>query len=59
MYRFHKKSKTADHSEGKFVMNQNLIPDKEADEASTVVITHRVCNEKHADYEKWLEEIAP
>src|SRR5689334_17712308 len=26
---------------------------------ATVVITHRVHSDKHADYEAWLEEIAP
>jgi len=28
-------------------------------EGATVVITHRVCHGKHADYEQWVEEIAP
>lgn len=29
------------------------------DQGATVVITHRVREGKHADYEAWLEEIAP
>lgn len=28
-------------------------------EGATVVITHRVRNDKHADYEQWVVEIAP
>lgn len=28
-------------------------------EGAVVVITHRVCGDKHTDYEKWLEEISP
>jgi len=40
-------------------MNKDLVPERETDEGATVVITHRVRNEKHADYEKWVEEIAP
>lgn len=37
-------------------MNEKLA---EAPEGATVVITHRVRNDKHADYEKWVEEILP
>jgi len=33
--------------------------DAESFEGATVVITHRLSNDKHAEYEKWLEEIAP
>ncbi|EAU55398.1 antibiotic biosynthesis monooxygenase [Mariprofundus ferrooxydans] len=33
--------------------------DAESFEGATVVITHRLRNDKHAEYEKWLEEIAP
>ena len=29
------------------------------DQGATVVITHRLREDKHADYERWLEEIAP
>ena len=29
------------------------------DESATVVITHRVRDDKHADYEAWLNEISP
>ena len=37
-------------------MNADLA---ESPEGATVVITHRVRHDKQADYEKWLEEIAP
>lgn len=30
-----------------------------SDDGATVVITHRVRSEKHAEYERWLNEIAP
>ncbi len=40
-------------------MNKDLAPEKSADQGATAVITHRVRNEKHAEYEKWLNEIAP
>jgi uncharacterized protein len=29
------------------------------DNGATVVITHRIRSEKHAEYERWLDEIAP
>lgn len=29
------------------------------DQGATVVITHRVRSDRHADYERWLNEIAP
>jgi antibiotic biosynthesis monooxygenase (ABM) superfamily enzyme len=29
------------------------------DQGATVVITHRIRSDKHADYERWLGEIAP
>lgn len=28
-------------------------------EGATAVITHRVCNDKHPEYEQWLAEISP
>jgi hypothetical protein len=34
-------------------------PTSSSSDGSTVVITHRVRSDKHADYERWLEEIAP
>lgn len=37
-------------------MTQSLPPD---DVGATVVITHRVRGDKHAEYESWLNEIAP
>jgi uncharacterized protein len=37
-------------------MNADLA---ESPEGATVVVTHRVRHDKHADYEKWVEEIAP
>src|SRR5436305_9764137 len=30
-----------------------------SDVGATVVITHRVRSDKHADYEAWVDEIAP
>jgi antibiotic biosynthesis monooxygenase (ABM) superfamily enzyme len=30
-----------------------------SDEGATVVITHRVRSDRHPDYERWLDEIAP
>jgi antibiotic biosynthesis monooxygenase (ABM) superfamily enzyme len=39
-------------------MSETLSSEVESYEGATVVITHRVRNDKHADYEKWLEEIA-
>jgi uncharacterized protein len=32
---------------------------REGEEGAAAVITHRVRNDKHADYERWLNEIAP
>ena len=40
-------------------MNTDLASERAADEGATVVITHRVRGDKHADYERWLNEIAP
>ena len=40
-------------------MNTDLASERAADEGATVVITHRVRDDKHADYERWLNEIAP
>jgi len=40
-------------------MNETLSSEAASYEGATVVITHRVRNDKHPDYEKWVEEIAP
>jgi antibiotic biosynthesis monooxygenase (ABM) superfamily enzyme len=40
-------------------MNADLSSEAEVAEGATVIITHRVRRNKHADYEKWVEEIAP
>jgi hypothetical protein len=40
-------------------MNTDVSADRATDEGATVVITHRVRADKHADYERWLNEIAP
>jgi hypothetical protein len=40
-------------------MNTNTVSEKNTGEGATIVITHRVRNDKHADYEKWIREIAP
>lgn len=40
-------------------MNADLSSEAEFAEGATVIITHRVRRNKHADYEKWVEEIAP
>lgn len=40
-------------------MTVALPSDVEPFEGATVVITHRLRNDRHAEYEKWLEEIAP
>ncbi|NQD91882.1 antibiotic biosynthesis monooxygenase [Pseudomonas sp. CrR25] len=40
-------------------MSKTLPAAVESSEGATVVITHRVRNDRHADYEKWLDEIAP
>jgi antibiotic biosynthesis monooxygenase (ABM) superfamily enzyme len=40
-------------------MNTNSASGRAVDEGATVVITHRVRDDKHADYERWLNEIAP
>lgn len=40
-------------------MSTTLSPEVASYEGATVVITHRVRIDKHADYEKWVEEIAP
>lgn len=31
----------------------------EINEGATAIITHRVCNDKHPEYEQWLKEIGP
>jgi len=35
------------------------VPNNPLDQGATVVITHRVRADKHAEYEAWLDEIAP
>ena len=40
-------------------MSETLSSEAAPYEGATVVITHRVRNDKHADYEIWLDEIAP
>ena len=40
-------------------MSATLSSEAASREGATVVITHRVRHDKHADYERWLEEIAP
>ncbi len=40
-------------------MSTELSSEIIAPEGATVVITHRVRNDKHATYEKWVEEISP
>jgi antibiotic biosynthesis monooxygenase (ABM) superfamily enzyme len=34
-------------------------PARSATDGATAVITHRVCNDKHPEYEQWLREIGP
>lgn len=34
-------------------------PARTVEEGATAVITHRVCNDKHPEYEQWLCEIGP
>lgn len=40
-------------------MINNTGSERSADEGATVVITHKVRDDKHAEYEAWLTEIAP
>lgn len=40
-------------------MNTKTSAERATYEGATVVITHRVREDKHADYEGWLNEIAP
>jgi antibiotic biosynthesis monooxygenase (ABM) superfamily enzyme len=40
-------------------MNTDSASGRAVDEGATVVITHRVRDDRHADYERWLDEIAP
>jgi antibiotic biosynthesis monooxygenase (ABM) superfamily enzyme len=40
-------------------MNAASAHQEVADPGATVVITHRVRKDRHADYEWWLNEIAP
>ncbi|MDD2273046.1 MAG: antibiotic biosynthesis monooxygenase [Desulfuromonadaceae bacterium] len=40
-------------------MSTELFSDTKTAEGATVVITHRLRENKQAEYEKWLEEIAP
>jgi hypothetical protein len=44
---------------GVITMNRDLASERATDKGATAVITHRVRDDKHADYEKWLNEIAP
>lgn len=44
---------------GEDAMNTEESDARAIDEGATVVITHRVREDKHADYERWLNEIAP
>jgi hypothetical protein len=39
--------------------NQDLSSERSPHEGATVVITHRVRDDKHAEYETWTNEIAP
>ena len=41
------------------IVTNEIGPIDKADAGATVVITHRVRNGKHAEYEKWLNEIGP
>jgi len=38
---------------------RNMASERTADKGATVVITHRVRDDKLAEYEEWLKEIAP
>ncbi|WP_136523371.1 antibiotic biosynthesis monooxygenase [Geomonas ferrireducens] len=40
-------------------MSAELSTDRKTGEGATVVITHRLRENKQAEYERWLEEIAP
>lgn len=40
-------------------MNKDVASKGATDEGATAVITHRVRDDKHADYEGWLNDIAP
>jgi antibiotic biosynthesis monooxygenase (ABM) superfamily enzyme len=40
-------------------VNRNSDTNESADEGATAVITHRVREDRHADYEAWLTEIEP
>lgn len=40
-------------------MNTGSAKELPGDQGATVVITHRVLGDKHPEYERWLEEIAP
>ncbi|GFE60115.1 antibiotic biosynthesis monooxygenase [Geobacter sp. AOG2] len=40
-------------------MDENTTPMNSSDIGATVVITHRVREGKHLDYESWLDEIGP
>lgn len=37
----------------------DVKPNELADQGATVVITHKVQDDKHPEYESWLDEIAP
>ncbi|MES2206677.1 MAG: antibiotic biosynthesis monooxygenase [Pseudomonadota bacterium] len=40
-------------------MNTSLASEQETDKGATAVITHKVREDKHEEYERWLNEIAP
>jgi uncharacterized protein len=40
-------------------MSAKPAPEQPKDHGATAVITHRVRQDRHADYEQWLNEIAP
>ncbi len=40
-------------------MDTDVVSADSNDQGATVVITHRVREGKHADYERWINEIAP
>ncbi len=44
---------------GAYIIDTHTAAASDGDPGATVVITHRVRESNHADYEKWLDEIAP
>jgi uncharacterized protein len=51
--------KNVDLHKGFLMMNTSSTIGTDNDHGATAVITHRVKKEKHVDYEKWLDVIAP